>query len=601
MPKRSAKKTPKTNGNQKAKKCHKLSESDVNGNEETDNGVNGLRRSQRASTSQINASKSKYFDGSDEEVVANDEDIESDTEFKPKSRAKRKKTSLKPIVKKSESQEPEDNSSSDDGDDWEEVKDNAVAELDDYNPEIPSEGVDITISTGVADKKKKAFDVNNWIRQRINQFKRELQSNKHKILCYALNPVDIKAVDLILSENQRRSPTENKPKVIPNGDKVPKKSKSKKPKIVVISDSDDESVDTNERLDLWVEVYVESEKKWICLDLSHDLVDKPMETASKSVPHLSYVIALDSDGYIREVTQRYCDDWMSVAMKRRRTDPNWWTQTLTPFERKNKSSAEKSEDIEFEEKISATPLPTKVGDYKNHPLYVLKKDLLKFQGIYPSDAPPLGFFRGEPVYARECVHLLRSRETWLRFVRTVRAGESAYKLVKSRPKWDKYAKVLRKDLPLEVFGEWQTDPYVPPEAMDGKVPRNNFGNVDLYQPSMLPKGCVHIQLPGLLRIANKLNIDCAAAITGFDNNCGGLGAHPVMDGYIVCQEFKEVLIAAWDEEQEIARKREKEKKEKRVIENWKKLAKGLLIRESVKKKYSNCEDDSEGTDMETDN
>ncbi|CAG2116442.1 unnamed protein product, partial [Medioppia subpectinata] len=260
-----------------------------------------------------------------------------------------------------------------------------------------------------------------------------------------------------------------------------------------------------------------------------------------------------------------------------------------------------AEDIEFEQKMASTPLPTKVGDYKNHPLYVLKKDLLKFQGIYPSDAPPLGFFRGEPVYARECVQLLRSRETWLRFARTVKDGETPYKCVKSRPKWDKYAKVLRKDLPLDVFGEWQTVPYDPPQARDGKVPRNNFGNVDLYQPSMLPKGCVHIQLPGLLRVANKLNIDCAPAIVAFDNNCGGFGAHPVMDGYIVCEEYKQTLLEAWDEEQENIRKREIEKKEKRVLDNWKKLIKGLLIRENLKKKYSNREENSEETDIESDN
>lgn len=34
--------------------------------------------------------------------------------------------------------------------------------------------------------------------------------------------------------------------------------------------------------------------------------------------------------------------------------------------------------------------------------------------------------------------------------------------------------------------------YEPPVAKDGIVPRNEYGNVDLFQPSMLPKGTVHI-------------------------------------------------------------------------------------------------------------
>jgi xeroderma pigmentosum group C-complementing protein len=376
-----------------------------------------------------------------------------------------------------------------------------------------------------------------------------------------------------------------------------KTSKSKSRKVVSSDSEDSFSVESEKSLLVyWVEIYAESEKKWISCDLLHNIIDKPLEIANKSLNPLSYVIAFDTEEYIREVTQRYSNDWMSVVMKKRRIDQNWWSQTLKPFERSIKNAAEKAEDDEFEDKLSAKPLPAKVSEYKNHPLYVLKKDLLKFQGIYPSDAPPLGFFKGEPVYARECVQILRSRETWIRFARTVKIGESPYKMVTSRPKWDKYAKTWRRDLPLELFGEWQTQPYEPPEAKDGKVPRNGYGNVDLFQPSMLPKGTVHLKLPGLLRIANKLNIDCVPAVVAFDNNNGGLGFHPVMDGFIVCQEFKDILIDAWNEEQEIAQKRELEKREKRVYGNWKKLIKGLLIREKVKKKYKNSEEEEEETD-----
>lgn len=49
-----------------------------------------------------------------------------------------------------------------------------------------------------------------------------------------------------------------------------------------------------------------------------------------------------------------------------------------------------------------------------------------------------------------------------------------------------------KDSALELFGEWQTMDYDPPEAKDGIVPRNEYGNVDLFKKCMLPKGTVHI-------------------------------------------------------------------------------------------------------------
>ena len=679
---------------------------------------NDLRRSKRISTvnsvsNETKSKKSKYFSSESEENPIDSEDSDgSDQEFKPEIKPKLNIIKQKLIKSDSDSNSSED-------EEWEEVKDDNLSDFDDYKPDIPKEGVEITINDPLvkAVKKRKSVDINDIIRQKLNRFKRELQLNKHKTslllfisralylneslndeilraiafsisinqfkapkkltikylndfidwfnknfelknakkeanesiidsisrclqekiaknsielnltfisllrsvnqkydvrLCYVLNPVDLKANDLILSGKQletKKKPSNakkssNKAKETKNETKTANKSKTKNRRKIVSSDSEVSiSVESETNyLKYWVEVYVESERKWVSIDLLHKIIDKPHELADKIEPNFSYIIAVDNEGYIREVTQRYTNEWMSVVMKKRRVDQNWWSQTLAPFQRSVKNGAEKAEDTEFEDKLSSKPLPTKVSEYKNHPLYVLKKDLLKFQAIYPSDAPPLGFFKGEPVYARECVQTCRSRETWVRFARTVKIGESPYKMVTSRPKWDKYAKTWRRDLPLELFGEWQTQAYDPPEAKDGKVPRNEFGNVDLFQPCMLPKGCVHLQLSGLIRIANKLKIDCVPAVVAFDNNNGGLGFHPVMDGFIVCKEFEETLIDAWNEEQENARKRELEKREKRIYGNWKKLIKGLLIREKVKNKYkkNNYESDTEDNTEDSD-
>ena len=67
---------------------------------------------------------------------------------------------------------------------------------------------------------------------------------------------------------------------------------------------------------------------------------------------------------------------------------------------------------------------------------------------------------------------------------------------------------------LELFGEWQTSTYVPPVAKDGIVPCNEYGNVDLFKPEMLPIGCVHIVEPNAARLSKKLSINYAEAITG---------------------------------------------------------------------------------------
>jgi len=101
-----------------------------------------------------------------------------------------------------------------------------------------------------------------------------------------------------------------------------------------------------------------------------------------------------------------------------------------------------------------------------------------------------------------------------------------------------------------------------------------------------------ILVPGLLRVAKKLNIDCAPAVIGFDFHAGG--SHPVNDGFVACQEFKDTLIDAWNQEIEESRKREQKRYEDRVYGNWKRLVRALLIRERLKIKYNYFGGDKKG-------
>lgn len=54
----------------------------------------------------------------------------------------------------------------------------------------------------------------------------------------------------------------------------------------------------------------------------------------------------------------------------------------------------------------------------------------------------------------------------------------------------------------------------------------------------------NVTVPNLMRVAKKLNIDCAPAMTGFEYSGGGY-SHPVYDGFVVCKEFEEIITEAW--------------------------------------------------------
>lgn len=387
---------------------------------------------------------------------------------------------------------------------------------------------------------------------------------------------------------------EKRPKASQSSKKTPKKtptkgrqSKGRSSKGGKSQSKDDDSGKkqlTCSGFDYWVEVYLKDEDRWTCADVPSKKVDSTKEILAKATQPVCYVIAYNVDGTLKDVTKRYSPRFSQVTSKLR-VPSDWWDESLKPFLPKH-SAREAAEDSEMNLVELDMPMPKNVAECKNHPLYVLERHLLKYEAIYPPDSPSLGFVRSEPLYARQNVYTLHSREMWMKEGKVVRLGEKPYKMVKPRPKWDKVnRKIITINMlpPLEVFGPWQVEDYIPPPAVDGKVPRNAYGNVELFKPTMLPKGTVHLQVPSLNRIAKKLQIDCAPAVVGFDFHSGG--CHPTYDGFVVCEEFVDVLMDAWNKDIDESAKRREEKHEKRIYGNWRRLIKGLLIREALKARY----------------
>ncbi|CAL4161170.1 unnamed protein product, partial [Meganyctiphanes norvegica] len=211
------------------------------------------------------------------------------------------------------------------------------------------------------------------------------------------------------------------------------------------------------------------------------------------------------------------------------------------------------------------------------------KNVFKFYLWYVKNTNRKSYVTKEPVFPRDAVKTLRSRNLWEREARSVRTEEEPFKIVKAMPKWDKATRTTITDRPLELFGEWQTEPYEPPVAKDGKVPRNEYGNVELYKQCMMPRGCIQLFIPGLNRLCRKIDIDCAPAMTGFEYHKGGM--HPIYEGFIICEEYKDIVLDAWNQEQEILAQKEEEKRQRRIYDNWKRLIKRMLLKERVRERY----------------
>jgi xeroderma pigmentosum group C-complementing protein len=81
--------------------------------------------------------------------------------------------------------------------------------------------------------------------------------------------------------------------------------------------------------------------------------------------------------------------------------------------------------------------------------------------------------------------------------------------------------------------------------IQGKVPKNERGQVDLWADCLIPVGVVHLEQPRMSLLAKKLGIDYAPAMLGFEVR--KRHSIPNIKGIVVCEEFKDILVDAFNE------------------------------------------------------
>jgi len=142
--------------------------------------------------------------------------------------------------------------------------------------------------------------------------------------------------------------------------------------------------------------------------------------------------------------------------------------------------------------------------------YVLERHLKREEVIQPKRE--IGRFRGEPVYRRQNVLSCKTAENWMRIGRKVKDRQEPLKWVKQRAVT--IQKRRAQELAMQESGEsiqqglyaqHQTEVYIPPPIVDGKIPTNSFGNIDLYAPTMLPAGAVHLACTSRLLELSRAN------------------------------------------------------------------------------------------------
>lgn len=357
--------------------------------------------------------------------------------------------------------------------------------------------------------------------------------------------------------------------------------------------------------------------------------------ASSSMP---YVVAFYGDSGARDVTRKYAAAF-SQALHHRTPDWKWWEKLTTRCERVHRDavardcspelrklieSADAAELFEMDTRSSKERVPGTMTEIKNHPLWVVERFLSRSQCIYPRH-PVKALIAGEPVFPRSCVKELKSAERWksesrrrvmdalldapVRKIHSRAAQARVKALERAREGWFRAqaegskerldseewraAMSARDDCPqdpqtvpgdIALYGEWQTEPWTPPSAVGGLVPKNDRGNVDLYGNALPPPGTVHINLPRVSKTAKSMNIDYAPALVGFEYKAGGKTL-PVFNGIVVCEEFKAELLKRHEEAEEARRIALEEKAFKEACLHWRLLLGAVWTRARLRDEF----------------
>lgn len=347
----------------------------------------------------------------------------------------------------------------------------------------------------------------------------------------------------------------------------------------------------------WVEAFNTAQQKWIPVDpIVTQTIGKPFKIeppSSYEWNQLTYAIAFEPAGHARDVTKRYTRAYNAKTRRQRveSTDAGaaWLKKALRIFRRRGRPlDREQLEDAELAQREAREGLPGNVQDFKDHPYYALERHLKRHEVIYPRrevgkvNAGTAAKPRMEVVFRRDDVCVVRSAEKWFRLGREIKKGEVGVKRVRARS--------ARKEMVgsdgdegdadmTALYALFQTEVYVPPPVVKGKVPKNGFGNLDIYVPSMVPAGGVHVKHQLAKQAARILRVDWTDAVTGFQFK--GRHGTAIIEGAVVAEQYADAVRAVIDGLEDEQVEEESKARSAIALRMWRRLLTGLRIAERV--------------------
>ncbi|KAI1846014.1 hypothetical protein JX266_007823 [Neoarthrinium moseri] len=361
----------------------------------------------------------------------------------------------------------------------------------------------------------------------------------------------------------------------------------------------------------WVEVLDVAHQKWQPVDpLVTQSFWKPQlfePPASERENCMTYVVGFEADGTAKDVTRRYTKAYNAKTRKLRiestaANGDKWWRKALKAYRRRYPTDLDQIESNELAAAEAREPMPRNVADFKDHPIYALERHLRRHEVLVPGATAAGTVGAGskgplERIYRRKDVRIARTRDKWYRMGREVLGDQIPIKFLPKRLK--KRSDLFGDDEELEdgnegdivgtpIFTMDQTILYKAPPVVNGVVPKNRFGNLDIYVPSMVPEGGAYVADDLGAQAAFTLGIDYAPALTGFSFK--GRKGTAVLYGVVVASEHEEAVRATIEGLRDQEAEYEQERRTREVLKTWKRFLMNLRVRQRI---WAGVDEDAE--------
>lgn len=350
----------------------------------------------------------------------------------------------------------------------------------------------------------------------------------------------------------------------------------------------------------WIEAFEPVSRRWVTVDPMVTLYVEIVRSRTKTklepaqndtANSLRYVVGFDSEGAVVDVTRRYAHRYNAKTRKKRITsisheDSQWYDRLIAIFQRRMPTDDEIAEQKELSNREAAEGLPSSLQDLKGHPNFVIEEHLKKDE-VLSESCSPYGkiSLRGRlvPVYRRTDVYSVKSAQKWYRLGRILKPGCQPRKLSIQKRPLSRLDEDSGQEETVGMYSEDQTELYVPPPVENGVVPKNQFKNIDLYVPSMLPKGAVHMPYEGISVAARLVEVDYADAVVGFEYANRKMNAKK--KGIVVAKEHAHAVMTAYNQLLEEQKEEDRQVMLAKALLRWRKFLVALRIKDRLDRRH----------------